>query len=63
MKDQNPKTQLDLNMTQSDKNMEISKYRKNKKIGKLNRAKPDRYPMTSHWKLRRASDCKLYVLV
>ena len=62
MKDQNPRTQLDLNITQIDKNMKISKYRKNKKIGKLNRAKPDLYPWTSQLKLRRASDCKLYVL-
>ena len=47
MKDQNPKTQHDLNMTQNDKNMKISKYRKNKKTVKPNRAKPDRYPLTS----------------
>ena len=58
MKDQKPKTILDLYLSQNDKNMKISKYRKNKKIGKLNRAKPDRYPLTSQWKLRRASDDK-----
>ena len=58
MKDLNPNTQLELNMTQSNQNMKISKYRKNKKIGKLNRAKPDLYPLTSQWKLRRASDDK-----
>ena len=63
MKDQNSKTQLDLNMIQKDKNIKISKYRKNKKIEKQNRAKPDLYPMTSQLKLRRASDDKLYILV
>ena len=62
MKDQKPKTKLDLYLSKNDKNMKISKYRKNKKIGKLNRAKPDLYPLTSQWKLHRASDCKLYVL-
>ena len=48
-------------MTRNDKNMKISKYRKNKKIGKLNRAKPDTYQSDSQWKLRRASDDKLYI--
>ena len=33
--------------------MKISNYRKNKKIVKPNRAKPDRYPMSLHWKLHR----------
>ena len=58
MKDQNPRTQLDLNIIQNDKNTKISKYQK-KKNKKTKPGEARSYPLTSQWKLRRASDDKL----